>query len=474
VEGTPFGRYRLETLLGRGGMGEVWRAYDTEARRTVALKVLLESFASDQTFRQRFLREAYAAAGLTDPHVVPIHHFGDIDGRLYVDMRLIEGRDLGSQLVEGPLDTVRAVTIVEQVAAALNSAHKAGLVHRDVKPSNILISESDFAYLIDFGIARAADETRLTGTGGVVGSWAYMAPERWGADADWRADIYALACVLHECLTGARPFPGASPEQHFTAHKFTPPPRPSIVRPGVPPSLDGVIAKGMAKDPEQRYQTGPELATAARAAVTQPVPLISPQRPDPAVHAHDAAPTVLDPTVPPVRVPGGATTPRWPVQQQRREDPPLRGAQRASWLSRRKRWIIAAAVGAVIVVAVAGLLIGRAVINRNYYVAEYDGDVAIMRGVNGSLLGLSLHDPYLLGCLDAKDQLSLISVGASGNPNCHVLKISDLRVAERAQIEAGLPGGSLDDAISQMRTLAGGSVLPPCSAQPGVDCRAGT
>src|SRR5580693_1740886 len=178
VEGTPFGRYRLIELLGRGGMGEVWRAHDTSTNRIVAIKLLPPHLAQDDMFVKRFRREAEAAARLNSPHIIPIHDYGEIDGRLYVNMRLVEGRDLQEVLADGPLEPGRAVRIVEQVAKALHAAHKIGLVHRDVKPSNILLDEDDFAYLIDFGIARAADETRLTGTGGVIGSWPYMSPER--------------------------------------------------------------------------------------------------------------------------------------------------------------------------------------------------------------------------------------------------------------------------------------------------------
>ena len=198
-----FGRYRLMELLGKGGMGEVWRAHDTVTDRIVALKVLPAHLAQDEMFQQRFRREALVAARLNEPHVVPIHNFGEIDGRLYVDMRLIEGRDLQGLLGAGPLAPARAVTIVEQVAMALHAAHKVGLVHRDIKPSNILVGEDDFAYLIDFGIARDADQTGLTSTGAMIGTWHYMAPERFrAAPIDPRADIYALACVLYECLTG--------------------------------------------------------------------------------------------------------------------------------------------------------------------------------------------------------------------------------------------------------------------------------
>lgn len=271
MEGTPFGRYRLIELLGRGGMGDVWRAYDADTRRVVALKVLRAHLASDPQFEQRFRREAFAAASLADPHVVPIHSFGEIDGQLYVDMRLIDGQDLQTLLSQGPLPPVRAVKIVEQIASALHAAHRIGLLHRDVKPSNILITEYDFAYLIDFGIARGAEDSGLTGTGQVIGSFNYLAPERLtGHSEDSRADIYALACVLHECLTGAPPFPGRTMERQIAAHISEPPPRPSVLRPGVPVALDAVIATGLAKNPDERYGTTHELTQAAQTAIADP------------------------------------------------------------------------------------------------------------------------------------------------------------------------------------------------------------
>jgi serine/threonine protein kinase len=208
VEGTPFGRYRLIELLGRGGMGEVWRAHDTGTDRIVAIKVLPAHFSDNEEFQRRFRREAHAASRLSTPHVVPIHDYGEIDGRLYVNMRLVEGRDLETVLAEGPIEPARAVRIIEGVALALHAAHEVGLLHRDVKPSNILLDRNDFAYLIDFGIARAADETRMTKPGYAIGTFQYIAPERLGtrAEEDARADVYSLACVLYECLTGRPPF----------------------------------------------------------------------------------------------------------------------------------------------------------------------------------------------------------------------------------------------------------------------------
>ena len=354
MEGTPFGRYRLIELLGRGGMGEVWKAFDTATNRVVAVKVLPANLANDPQFEQRFRREAFAAAGLANPHVVPIHTFGEIDGRLYVDMRLIEGRDLQSILAGGPLEPARAVGIIDQVASALHAAHRIGLVHRDVKPPNILVDEDDFAYLIDFGIARAAGETGLTATGNVIGTWAYLAPERLtSGQTDPRVDIYALTCVLHECLTGNQPFPGNSVEQLITAHLTLPPPRPSVLQRTVPAAMDAVIAKGMAKNPDDRYPTAKELSKFARAAITQPIAtpaptMQAPQRTEPAPRwpAESFAPPGNQPT--PLGVSPSARTQWGPNLETQRPDqkPPAqaRRGKRALWGG------IAAGVGVIAVV----------------------------------------------------------------------------------------------------------------------------
>lgn len=294
MDGTPFGRYRLVELLGRGGMGKVWRAHDTETDRIVAIKLLpafLSDLSDDEEFKHRFRREAHAAARLNDPHVIPIHNYGEIDNQLYVDMRLIDGRDLQTALAEGPLDPARAVRIIEQLAMALHAAHKVGLLHRDIKPSNILLDDNDFAYLIDFGIARAIDETRMTKSGDTIGTFQYIAPERLDAraDEDARADIYSLACVLYESLTVEPPFPGSTTAHLVTAHLNAPPPRPSTIQPDVPPAVDDVIATGMAKDPNQRYAATIELANAATDAITAPIAQASQIPPTTAAFAANTA-----------------------------------------------------------------------------------------------------------------------------------------------------------------------------------------
>lgn len=271
--GSRFGHFQLIRLLGRGGMGEVYQAEDTRKHRVVALKLISTQYSGNPVFRARIQREADAAGRLTEPHVVPIHDYGEIDGHFYVEMRLIEGTDLSTLLKRsGALSAPRAVAIVRQIAAALDAAHATGVTHRDVKPENILIADNDFAYLVDFGIARAASDPGLTQTGTAMGTYNYMAPERFtGDEVSYRADVYALACVLSECLTGAPPYRANSVERMVAAHLLEPVPRPSQLRPGmVPVAFDQVIAEGMAKKPEDRYRTAGALATAAHDALTAP------------------------------------------------------------------------------------------------------------------------------------------------------------------------------------------------------------
>ncbi|WP_264072845.1 serine/threonine-protein kinase, partial [Mycobacterium palustre] len=270
-EGSQFGPYRLRRLVGRGGMGDVYEAEDTVRERIVALKLMSQALSSDPVFRSRMQREARTAGRLQEPHVVPIHDFGEIDGQLYVDMRLIDGKNLATMLSRyGPLSPPRAVAIVRQIGSALDAAHAAGVMHRDVKPENILVSADDFAYLVDFGIASATSDEKLTQFGTTVGTVKYMAPERFSdAEVTYRADIYALACVLYECLTGSPPYTGDTIGV-MGAHLNQAIPRPSAARPSIPVAFDGVIARGMAKDPAARYATCGDLSAAAYAALATP------------------------------------------------------------------------------------------------------------------------------------------------------------------------------------------------------------
>ncbi len=270
--GSMFGPYELKRALGHGGMGEVYEAEHTVKGWTVALKLMSESVSSDPVFRERMRREARITGRLQEPHVVPIHDYGEIDGQMYLEMRLIEGTDLGTLLKQfGSLSPPRAVAIITQIASALDAAHAAEVTHRDVKPPNILVTRDDFAYLVDFGIASAKTDEKLTQLGTAVGTWKYMAPERFSNDeVDYRADIYSLACVLFECLTGSPPYESDSAGVLVSAHLMESIPQPSVKRSGIPRAFDGVIARGMAKKPEDRYRSAGDLARAAHDALTNP------------------------------------------------------------------------------------------------------------------------------------------------------------------------------------------------------------
>ncbi|WP_459549441.1 serine/threonine-protein kinase [Nocardia sp. X0981] len=266
------GRYRLERLLGQGGMGQVWLAHTDPAGgrpgRRVALKLLPAELAADPTYRTRFEREAELASRLRDSHIVPIHAHGELDGRLFIEMEYVEGDDLSRILRhDGALPPARAVDIIAQTAAALDAAHRAGLVHRDVKPSNIVVRRDGFVYLIDFGIAHGAGSTALTASGLAVGTWAYMAPERFTGRTDARADVYSLGCVLYEALTGARPFGDTDPARQMHDHLTTTPPSVRAAVPGIPAELDRAITRALAKEPGDRYPSAGEFARAATAAV---------------------------------------------------------------------------------------------------------------------------------------------------------------------------------------------------------------
>ncbi|WP_214404884.1 serine/threonine-protein kinase [Pseudonocardia lacus] len=282
-----FGRYRLRERIGRGGMGEVFRAHDTAQDRVVAIKRLSAQLDADErdVLEVRLRREARRMAELAVPNVMPVLDSGTVDGRFYLVMPYVQGSDLAAVLRAGPLAPARAVAVVRQLADALDHAHAAGLVHRDVKPSNALLvtgpAGRDAVYLLDFGIALATSGTRSTRlTAGVVGTPEYMAPERLVDDVavDHRVDVYALACVLSECLTGRPPFTG-TPAAVLGGHLHRAPPRPGDVDP-VLRGFDGVVARGMAKDPDRRFGSAGELAAAAEAALTGPVPPLSTPAPE--------------------------------------------------------------------------------------------------------------------------------------------------------------------------------------------------
>src|ERR1700757_429858 len=270
-EGSEFGKYRLRQLLGRGPHGEVYDAEDTTRQRAVALKLMSAALSSDPAFRRRMQHEARVVGQLQEPHVVQIHECGQIDDVFYIDMALIGGPNLSAVLQrEGPLAPQRAVNVVSQVAAALEDANAAGVLHQDVKPENILLTENDFAHVVDFGMGGRIAESQTTPTSNTAALWKYTAPEFFGdEDLTYRGDIYSLAAVLYECLTGCAPYPNATTSTALiTAHLNQPVPRASMLRPGLPAGFDEVIARGMAKDPAERYASAGDLARAAQGALS--------------------------------------------------------------------------------------------------------------------------------------------------------------------------------------------------------------
>jgi serine/threonine-protein kinase len=371
--GETLAGYRIERLLGRGGMAAVYLAEHDRLKRKVALKVLSPELALDETFRQRFVAESERLASVDHPNIIPVYEAGEHDSVLYIAMRYVETTDLKHLIAqEGGLDAERAIGIVSQVAAALDAAHAKGMVHRDVKPANVLVAigagpdGSDHAYLSDFGLTKRTEETTgLTRTGYFLGTIDYVAPEQIsGKGIDGRTDQYALACVLFESLAGRSPYARDEDAAIVFAHLSEPPPSLTAIRPDLPVEIDAVVATGMAKNKDDRYPYCVALARAARAAVFGPRAVTPPA----GVGATVAAPGVepgpeptlvtpppevpAPPPAPPAPEPPPATPPGDQVAEPPSSPPTEPGPEPAPASSGSRRGLL---VGAVLVVAALGV-----------------------------------------------------------------------------------------------------------------------
>ncbi len=341
---------RIEGVLGRGGMGVVYRATQVSLERPVALKVIAPELTGSEDFRERFKRESRLAASIDHPNVIPVYEAGEADELLYLIMRFVDGTDLRALIDdEGPLEPGRAASLTAQVAGALGAAHRRELIHRDVKPANVLVTghgDSEHAYLTDFGIAREVQATGgLTKTGMVVGTLDYIAPERiQDGGGDGRSDVYALGCVLYEALTGSVPFPRDSDVPKMYAHLSEPAPSAREKRPETPEPFSQIAQRAMAKDPAERFATADEMGAALMRAAPEEPPTAATQAVAPSTVAA-APPTV--PAEPPTVAAEPRTVPAEPPTVPIAPPAPPRSAPPA-----RRRWPLVA--GIAVVAAVAG------------------------------------------------------------------------------------------------------------------------
>lgn len=338
--GTIVGGYRIMRVLGAGGMGTVYLAKHPSLPRTDALKVLGGELSRDYEFRTRFEREANLAAGLDHPNIVSVYNRGEEHGQLWIAMQYVDGTDAAAELARDPhaMNPLRALRITTEVGKGLDYAHRKGLLHRDVKPANFLLSapadgEEERVLLTDFGVAKANDDTtELTQTGSFVATIAYAPPEQLtGSPLDHRADVYSLACSFFKLLTARNPYPGTQPALVMMGHLHEPPPLATAVNPGLPPAIDHVFARAMAKNPAERFNSCREFTDAAASAL---------------IPGYNPVATNTSPTYP-IQVfdPRPGTDPRVAVS----------GQGSAAARPARKNWLLAAAAGVVAVALAAGI-----------------------------------------------------------------------------------------------------------------------
>jgi hypothetical protein len=481
--------YRVESRIGAGGMAMVLRARDEALGRTVALKILAPALAGDREFRERFVRESRAVAAVDHPHIIPVYAAGQANGILYLAMRFVAGGDLSSVVRrEGPLPGDRAVLLLSPIASALDAAHAAGLVHRDVKPANILVDggpgRPEHPYLSDFGLAKgSASSTGLTGTGQFLGTPDYAAPEQIsGKPARPQTDQYALACVVYTVLAGSLPFPRDESMAVLWAHMYDPPPSLTASRPDLPAAADQVLARGLAKIAEDRYATCGEFIDALRTALsgapraglsagrhagvtgaraTDPGPADRPLRldrpvrldrgtrvPSPptrtvppraslAAGREAAGPELTDPRPqqPPWPLAGSPSVP--PTRETAQAAPPGPGGRRRA-RPRVPRWPVMTAAAALLVLLVVGGGVGFWRYNQGQFYVGVDtnGNVSIFRGTNQDLAGISLSSLY----------------------SESTLKATMLTASDQAALTQTISQGSASDAHQKINQLAGEAV----------------
>jgi protein kinase-like protein len=359
-KGTTLAGYRIDGVLGQGGMGTVYEANQLSLDRVVALKLLAAHLSDDIQFRERFRREGQIQARLEHPHIVTVYEAGETEHGLFIAMRLVRGRTLKDLVNARELDVDRTLKILAPVAEALDEAHAIGLIHRDIKPQNVLVGRRDHSFLADFGLTKGTTETSLTRTGHFVGTWDYIPPEQInGLRATSASDIYSLTAVLYECLTGQVPYPKPAEAAVLYAHVSDPPPRPTAQNPELPARLDEIVARGMAKEPAERHASAGELIEEVRGAFAVAPPVVEPEpldvtraRPVPPAPGEltAPAPTARPVRTPPRPAPGPVIEPPARPAEPARRPPPTRRSPAALPLL---------AVGGLLAVVVAGFLIGR-------------------------------------------------------------------------------------------------------------------
>jgi len=396
--------YRIESLVGRGGMGNVYRATHDRLNRSVALKVLAPDLVNDPIFRERFVRESQLAASLEHPNVVPIYDAGEADGVLYIAMRYVPDGDLRKLLSElGTIPAEQMVDFTRQIGGALDAAHRKGLVHRDIKPANILIAEGGHALLSDFGLARRVSSAGLTRTGAFLGTVDYCAPEQIeGKRVDGRADIYALGCVIYHCLTGTPPFALETDVAVIHAHLQYPVPSVTTARLDLPVDVDHVIATATAKSPDDRYQTGGELAAALGAAFTG---------------APQAGATA---TVP------HRTLPSDTVRAVANDTPETAVTPGGRWRRRRNLVIAAIVVACAAAGAAAAVVLTRGGSGTSHAARQTTRQASIVPGLRSHLKAIATRQASLGGRLLAltKSSTSLAQIGTAAQALDHELLIA--------------------------------------------------